>query len=239
MSSAMRSESSGSSDNHRSADRASSWHDQIDDFIELVNVTAFLGDITMRNIARHFAVADTPRHAVLGVEPDDLFGLLLYFPQDPLVGAIVVVPPIADDQHSGLAGDGRKIVFVKQFERTAEIGVGKDVDHPALERCFHGSVNLVLLEKFRDLAYVADKHKTANLGVEILHRVNKLQHEARGIQYGVRDVAQDYDLRLGFSAPVQLDVKGHAAVLQISSERSLDVEPTAGGFFASHRQAIF
>src|SRR5262249_57617704 len=96
----------------------------------------------MRNIARHFAVSDTPRHAALGVEPNKLFGLLLDFPQDPLVGAIVVVSPIADDQHSGLAGDGRKIVFVKQFERTAEIGVGKDVNDLTLERCFYGSLNL-------------------------------------------------------------------------------------------------
>src|SRR4029453_12339075 len=100
-------------------------------------------------------------------------------------------------------------------------------------------MDLVLLEKFRDLADIADKNKTANLGVEILHRVNELQHEARGIQYRVRDVAQDYNLRLGLLASVQLDVKRHATILQVSSERLLDVEGSAGGLFSPPGQAFF
>src|SRR4030095_604890 len=105
-------------------------------------------------------------------------------------------------QHCVLVFDVSEIVFVKQFERPTKIGVGKDIDHFAFERCFHRAMDLVLLEKFGHLADIADEDKTANLGVEVLHRVNELQHETRGIQYGIRDVAQDYHLRLALLASV-------------------------------------
>ena len=57
-----------------------SWHDQIDDFRKLIDVTAFLGNVTIWNITRHFAIAYAPCHAALGVQPNELFGLLLDFP---------------------------------------------------------------------------------------------------------------------------------------------------------------
>src|SRR4029078_8112922 len=109
----------------------------------------------------------------------------------------------------------------------------------------------MLLEKFGYLADFADEHEPAYLGVKVLDGIDELQHEARGVQHRVRNVAQDHNLRLGLFAPaevnilwvglfarVELNIKRHTAELQVLAQRLLDVEPTARSLLAPHGQAI-
>ena len=53
----------------------------------------------------------------------------------------------------------------------------------------------MILEELRHLAHVADEDEAAHLRVEVLQRVDELQHEARHVAHRVGHVAQDDDLR--------------------------------------------
>src|SRR6476620_6840781 len=111
-----------------------SWHDQIDNLIKLIDAAALFRDVTIRRVTRHFAVADAPGHAALGIEPDELLGFLFNTPQPPIVRPVVIVAPVTDDQHRGLAVHCGKTVFVELLEGATEIRVRKHVDDIALEQ---------------------------------------------------------------------------------------------------------
>src|SRR4051794_26331116 len=51
-------------------------HQAVDDVVELIQVSALLDHAAMRRVAIHLTVAESPRHAVLGVQPHDLLGAL-------------------------------------------------------------------------------------------------------------------------------------------------------------------
>ena len=63
------------------------------------------------------------------------------------------------------------------LEGTAEIGMGKNVDDIAFQSGLDRGLDVVLFEELGHLADLGDEHETAHLGVEILHRVDKLQHK--------------------------------------------------------------
>ena len=109
----------------------------------------------------------------------------------------------------------REMLAVEHAERAPEVGVRVDVDDVAADRLVDRLVDLVLLEEPRDLADVAHEDEGAHLRVEILQRVDELQHEARHVAHRVRDVAQHDDLRLDALPPVEADLERHAAVLEV------------------------
>src|SRR5207244_1585215 len=113
-------------------------------------------------------------HSILKIQPNKLLRFLLNFLQHPLIGPVVVVSPVADDQNGGLAGDRGKIVFVKFLKSTAEIRMRKNINHVALERGLHRVINLVLFEKFDDFTQIANENETANFNIENLHRIDEL-----------------------------------------------------------------
>src|SRR5262249_20156536 len=155
-----------------------SWHDQIDNLIKLINAAALLGDVTIRHVTRHFAVADTPSHPALRIKPDELLGFLLNLPQHPIVRSVIVVAPVADDQDRGLAIHRGKKVFIKLLEGATKIRMRKHIDDVALEGSFDRGLNVIDLEQLGHLADLGDENKAPHLGIEILDRVDELQHKA-------------------------------------------------------------
>src|SRR5438552_3109884 len=145
--------------------RASHQHQSVDHFVELVQVAALLDDVAVREVAIHLAVAESPRHLVLRVEPDELFRALLDLLQHPLVREIVVVARVTEDDHGRVARDRRQVVAMEESERTPEVGVRIDVDHVAADRLVDRLVDLVLLEELGDLADVGDEDERAHLRV--------------------------------------------------------------------------
>src|SRR5579884_8054 len=85
-------------------------------------------------------------------------------------------------------------------------------------------LDVMRAEVLGDLANISDEDKTAHPRIQILQRVHKLQHEARCIAYRIRDIAQDHNLRLFPFALVKLQVKGHAAVLEVLAQCSFYIE---------------
>src|SRR5262249_14596946 len=129
-----------------------SAHQPVDDTVELIQITAFLDDVTEREIAIHLAVTKAPREAIFRIEPDQLFGALAHLLQHPLVGQVVIVARVAEYDDGGLVVYRGNVVAVKTAEGTAEIGMRKHVDDAAAEGLLDGLVDLLLLEQLGDLA---------------------------------------------------------------------------------------
>src|SRR6267142_2208561 len=107
--------------------RASHEYHAVDHLVELVQVSTLLDDVTVREVAIHLAVAESPRHLVLRVQPDELFRALLDLLQHPLVRQVVVVARVAEDDDGRVARDRRQVVAMEQTKRASEVGVRVDV----------------------------------------------------------------------------------------------------------------
>src|SRR6185369_3329974 len=106
------------------------------------------------------------------------------------------------------------------------------------QRQLDGLLRVVLLEELRRLADLADEDEAAHARVEVLQRVDELQHEARHVAHRIGDVAQDHDLRFVADAAIELDAERDAAVLQVLAQRVADVELAALAALAADRHDI-
>src|ERR1051325_3406445 len=103
---------------------ANSDGDQVvDDAIKLAEVPALLDHGAVRRVAIHLAVAEPPRHPVLGVQPDDLLRALLNVLQHPLVRQVVVVASVAEDDHGGALVTRGEMLAVEALEGAPEVGM--------------------------------------------------------------------------------------------------------------------
>src|SRR3989454_323657 len=209
--------------------RQSDRHQAVDHVVELVQVPALLDQGAVGRVAVHLAVAEAPGHLVLGVEPDDLFGALLHVLEHPVVRQVVVVAPVAQDDDRGALVHRGQEVPVEGLEGTPEVRVGVDVDDVAVERRLDRVVDVALLEEARDLAYLGDEDEAPHLRVEVLERVDELEHEARHVAHRVGDVAQHHHLRLLLALAVEDDAEGDAAVLEVLAHGVARVELPAAG----------
>src|SRR6185369_1450355 len=92
--------------------RTSTDDHAIDHAVQLVQVPALLDDVAIRQIAIHLAVAEAPGHAVLRVQPDELFRALADLLERPLVRQVVVVPSVAEHDHRRVTGDRGQMIAV-------------------------------------------------------------------------------------------------------------------------------
>src|SRR3984893_9193028 len=134
----------------------------VDDAVKLVEIAALLDQITMRRIAFHLAIAETPGVAALWVEPDDATGALADFAQTPVVRQIVIVARVAQHDHRGALVDRPDMVAHEIAEGAAEIGVRVYVNDIALERDVEGFLDVVGAEGLGDLADVGDEDEAAH-----------------------------------------------------------------------------
>src|SRR5579863_5514139 len=210
----------------------------VHDAVELVEIAALLDQIAVRRVAFHLAIAETPGVAALGIEPDDTAGALANFTQAPVVRQIIIVARVAQHDHRGALVDRSDMVADEIAERAAEIRVRIDVDQVALERDVERLLDVVGAEVLGDLTDVGDEDEAAHARVQVLQRVDELQNETRGVAHRVRDVAQDYHLRLLAPALLEAQLERHAAVLQVVAQRALDIEAALLGVLAPHREHV-
>src|SRR5580704_14826893 len=210
----------------------------IDHAVKLVEIAALFHQVAVRSVAIHLAVAEAPRVAALRIKPDHSFGALADFTQTPIVRQVVIVARVAEHDHGRPLVHRTQMVGDEVAERVAEVRVSVHVDDIALERDVERFLGVVVAEAFGHLADVGDENKAAHARVEILQRVNELQHEARGIAHRVGDVAQDYDLRLFLLALFEAQLERHAAVLEVLPQRTLDIEAALLRALAAHRDHV-
>src|SRR5262245_27894029 len=85
-------------------------HHSVDHAVELIQVATLFDHVAMRQVAIHLAVAESPRHTVLGIEPDELLRALADLLQNPFVRQVVVVPRVAEDDHGGVTRDRGQVL---------------------------------------------------------------------------------------------------------------------------------
>ena len=211
-------------------------HETIDDAVELVQVPALFDHGAVWGVAIHFTVAEAPRHAVLGIEPDHLLCAELHVLQRPFVRQIVVVPRVAEHDHRRPVVHGRQMLAMERPECPPEVRVRVHVDDVAGERGVERHVRIVFGEELRHLTDVGDEDEAPHLRVEVLECVDELQHEARDVADGVRHVAQHDDLRLVLALAVEEHAEGHAAELQVRTQRPARIETAAPSPLAADRR---
>ncbi len=135
--------------------------------------------------------------------------------QHPFVGQVVVVAGVAQDDQGGAPVHAAEVVAVKCAKCPAEIRMGEDVDNVARQRLFDRLLRVSLFEELRDLPDLADEDEAAHARIQVLERVDELQHEARHIAHRIRDIAEHDHLRLVAHPPIELKLERHAAVLQV------------------------
>src|SRR5208283_152343 len=211
----------------------------IDHPIKLVEIAALFHQVAVRGVAIHFAVAEAPGIAAFRIKPDHFFGALADFTQAPVVRKIVIVARGAQHDDGGALVHGAQMIGDEVAERVAEIRMGIHVDDIAGERDIDRFLGVIVAEALGYFSDVGDEDEAAHARVEILQRVNELQHESRRVAHRIRNVAQDYDLRFLFFALLEAELKRDAAVFEVLAKSALDVEAALLGTLAPHRDHVF
>src|ERR1035437_2031616 len=207
--------------------------------IKLVEIAALFHQVAVRGVAIHFAVAEAPGIAAFRIKPDHFFGALADFTQAPFVREIVIVARVAEHDDGGALVDGAQMIGDEVAERVAEIRVGVYVDDVALECDVERFLGVIVAKAFGYFTDVGDEDEAAHARVEILQRVNELQHESRRVAHRIRNVAQDYDLRFLFLALLEAELERNAAVFEVLAKGALDVEAALLGTLAAHGDHVF
>src|SRR5262245_25511860 len=171
-------------------------HQLIDDLHELRDGAAFLHDIAGRRVEWHDAVADAPAPLAFRVQPDDALHPLANLTDGPGLRVVVVVPGITQDEHGGLPIERVELGLGEAAERVPEVGAAMIVHGGRLERPVDRTVHRVRVEGLRDLRDLGHEHVGAHAREALLQAPHELEHEARGIPYRVRYVAERDELRL-------------------------------------------
>ena len=79
--------------------------------------------ITQRRVLQHVAVAVPPLHRMFRIEPQHALGAALDRIDQIEAWIVVVVAPVAEEDHRGAAINAVEVIVRKFDERCAEIGV--------------------------------------------------------------------------------------------------------------------
>src|SRR5262245_1138698 len=197
----------------------------VHDFAELADRAALAHDIAGRRVHRHHAIADSPAPLALGIEPDDAFDALTDEPQRPRLRIVVVVPRVAEHEDRGLPVERFQLGVREPTEREAEVGPAVIVDRRGLQRPLDAPLHRIRRKRLRDLRDLGDEDERAHATEALLKAPYELQHEARGVAHGVRDIADRDELGLLAMAALEKDLHRHAAVRQTPANRPPGVEP--------------
>ena len=152
-----------------------SEHQPVDHARELPEVAALLGEVGVGQVLVHHRVAEAPGAGALGVEPDDVLGLVVQVPQAPGPGVVVVVAGVAEHQDGRLVVDRRQVVLPEVVAGVAEVRAGVDVDHfPPLPGLLEGVVDVVLGKELGHLAQLGHEDEGADLREGLLEAVFEL-----------------------------------------------------------------
>src|SRR5579883_738183 len=132
----------------------------------------------MQSVALHLAIAESPCAAALGIEPDEPLGALANLAQAPVMRQVVVVARVAQNDHGGAPVDRADMVTHKGAEGVTEIRMGVHVYNITAERRVESLVEIAIAKLGRDLADLGDEHVAAHARIEVLQRIDELQHEA-------------------------------------------------------------
>src|SRR5262245_10303071 len=200
-------------------------HELVDDLHELAHRAALLHDVAGRRVERHHAVANAPAPLALRVEPDDALDALADLPDGPRLGVVVVVAGVPEDQHGGLPVERVDLRAAEAAERVAEVRPAVIVDRRALERPVDGAVDGIGGKRLRHLGDLGDEGVRSHAREALLETPHELEHEARRIAHGVRDVAHRDELRLLAVAAAVTHLHRDAPILEAPPDRAPRVEP--------------
>src|ERR1700674_2917264 len=94
---------------------------------------------------------------------------------------VVVVASVTQDDDRGPLVDGADMIGDEVAERAAKVRVRVHIDDITLECDVESFLHIVGAKTLRDLADIGYEDETAHARVEVLERIDELQHEARGI----------------------------------------------------------
>jgi len=125
---------------------------------QLAQVADLMHRVAQRHILGHVAVAGSPLARVLGVEPDHLAGAALDVLEVAQVRVVVVVAPIAQDDHGGAVIDRAHVIAREGRQAIAQVGVVVSGPDAILHRDTPGDVGTqtkIVTEQTReDVAHV-------------------------------------------------------------------------------------
>ena len=125
---------------------------------------------------------------------------------------------------------------MKHLQRVAVVRIGGDVDHAAGRGEIHGRRDVHLFEQVGHLADLADEDEAAHARVQLLQRVDELQHQPRDVAHRIGHVAKDEDLRPLRPLAAEDEPRREAAGGEVLSQRAPHRKHAAPAHLALPRQ---